>query len=254
MVDVNPQSTMSRYTPRPSDLVDAVAETRRIADQQMRANPLTNARTDNGLTRWMGNYGDALVWIGDITPYDLNLVNDYGAQKYQRGFVLRRDDPGLAFALTLYDSSPTAGLPLKQTLTISDGTGTRMLQEAFNQQGRRFPDKAIPMYPRIAIDSGGNATVAELVWAGEANLIGTHVHFVAQWSTSGATLSQYLVFSGGGVTITTPTTSSPPNTRVDITSIWQASDYVTVEWYVWRSGGAGLYYPRPRVCRNYTDG
>lgn len=253
MVDINPAETISKYTPRATTIVDAVAETKRIADQQMRSNPLKNARIDSGLTRWVGNYDGDLVWIGEFLPYDANLTDAYGNPKPQRGVSIVRDDPQHSSAFVMYDWNPQPGVPLRQKIAMHDADGRRLLVEG-DFGGRNYPDKAIPMYPRISIDSGGNATSAELVWSGEGNIIGTHMHFAGTWAASGSpTVSNFVRYSGGGITINTPTITSNPNHRTDITSIYQVSDYVNVEWYVWRSAGTGLYYPRPYLCRNWSQ-
>jgi hypothetical protein len=255
MVDVSPPSNVGKYSPRSSDLVDAVSEAKRIADQTMRSNPMENAVVTEGLTRFVGNYGGDFAWFGEFFPADLNMTDEFGQQSPQRGISFVRDDPGHASAFTMYDGSPEAGQPLMQTITLSDGTGQRMMQEAFNQKGRRFPDKAIPMYARISVDNGGNAAAQELAWAGEGNLIGTHMHFSGGWALGGgaATISNFMRYSGGGVTVQTPTITVAPNHITDISSIWAVSDYVNAEWWVWRSAGTALYYPRPSLCRNFTD-
>lgn len=258
MVDLTPNDTRPRFAPRDTNLVDAIAEVKRIADQSMRSNPMTDARIDSGLTLWRGNYGGDLVWIGEIEPEDQNQFDQYGNRKDQRGFVLQRDDPGQQFAILMYDSSPEVGQPLRQTLTIGDGSGHAIMQEAFNQKGRRFPDKAMPMYPKFSQNLTG--AVDAVVWSGSANLIGTHINFDVEWGAD-ATLqvSSYLRFNGGGVTVTTGTTVATAgfaySGTVDISTIWAASDFVNIEWHVWKSGGGGVNYsPRVNRMRNFTDG
>lgn len=262
MVDINPQDTVNKYAPRQTDLVDAAAEANRIAAQALRSNPLKNAIVDSGLTRWTGNYGGDLLWVGEFFPPDANLVDDFGNLKPQRGVSLVRDDPKHGSALSLYDGSPVAGEPLAQTLTMSDGNGRRLLQEAFNQKGRRYPDKAIPMYARISVDTGGNASSDEIAWMGSGNLIGTHVDFNSSWTVGGGTagINGFLRVNGvGGTTVNSSAFSGTGangsfNVTLDCSAIYDnGEDFITVEWHIWRFSGTNLYYPRVTRCRNFTD-
>jgi hypothetical protein len=259
MGDLDPTARAAQFAPRNTNLVDAVAETRRIADQIMRSNPLKDAKIDSGLTEWRGNYGGSLVWIGEITPVDQNLFDPYGNLKKQRALVVQRDDPGQQFAITMYDGNPQAGVPLRQTLTISDGTGHRIMQESFLQLGRRFPDKAIPMYSKQSIDTGLNFGTDTIVWSGSGNIIGTHMNFDVEWTGDGTVtqVSSFIRFSGGGVTIDTATVLGGANNAyggtTDITTIFNASDFIDVQWHIWRSGGTGLYRPRMNRMRNFSN-
>lgn len=261
MVDVNPADTISRYTPRSSDLVDAVAEARRIATQQMRSNPMEDAVVTKGLTRFVGNYGSDYAWFGEFTPPDQNMVDEFGNLMPQRGVVFWRDDPQHNIAFALYDWDPQVGVPLRQKIAMNDADGKVMMQEG-PSGGRRFPDKAIPLYPRINIESpGGGSTTDEIVFMGSGNLIGTHMHVGGTWVFGGgsATMSGYVRFSGGGVNVNGPAfggagASGSFNQIVDISAVFDAADFVTVEVHMWRSAGAALnYFPKMSFCRNYSD-
>jgi len=259
--DIDPTTVSSRYSPRESTLVDAVAEAKRIADQQMRSNPLTNAQINSGLTLWKGNYGGSLVWIGEISPEDKNQFDQYGKNKKQRGFVLQRDDPSQSFAMTMYDFGPTAGVPLKQRLSIFDVNGRRTYTDGVNG-GRSFPDQPIVMYQRESIDPTGATFFSDRVmYSGEGNMVGTSLDFSGAWgNTVGTdTISNFVRVSGGGVTVNSPTqnvTASGGNTSItlDISAIYNANttDYINVEWHIWRSAGSGAYTPRIYKCRNYS--
>lgn len=258
MADVDPSVTVGKYVPRNTTLVDAVAEVKRIAEQQMRSNPLKDAKIDSGLTEWRGNYGGSLVWIGEIQPPDQNLMDPYGNLLDQRAFVLQRDDPNQEFALTMYDFNPQAGIPLRQRLGMSDADGRPLFQEGYNG-GRAFPDQPIVMYQRENFENPAATWTADrTIYSGEGHMVGTHVEFSAAYtSTVGTdTISNYFRVSGGGVTITTPTQSVTGSQNisinVDAKTVLDASDYVNVEWHMWRAAGTGAFVPRIYKCRNYS--
>lgn len=148
MADIDPyaQLAVTQLTPRSPNLVDQVSEARRVTEAIMRANPLYNARVDGGLMVWRGNYAggggitDSYLWIGEVTPRDLNL------NKPQRGMFITRDDPNHARVLWVYDASPVAGEPLRQTLTMHDADDRPLLREG-NSGGTEWPFASIIMYP-----------------------------------------------------------------------------------------------------------
>lgn len=258
MVDVNPRSLQGPYTPRETTLVDAVAETRRIADQVMRNNPLVDAVIDRGLTRFRGNYGNDYAWFGEFSPNDRNLTDDFGNPLPQRGIVFWRDDPSHTQVFTLYDFDPVAGEPLRQRVYMHDADGKLIYAEGFNG-GRAFPDNPVVLYQREIIDPNGMQTGSDtVVYSGEGNLTGTQVDAAVSWGAVGGTpnWSMYLRVSGGGITINTPTVSgSGVGNRfwkVDVKSIFDVSDYVNVEWHMWKTGGTGGLTPRPYYCRVYS--
>lgn len=260
MVDIDPTATGSKYAPREPSLVDAVAEAARIADQQMRSNPLKNAQIDSGLTLWKGNYGGSLVWIGEIQPADKNQFDQYGNNKPQRAFVLQRDDPVQSFAITMYDFNPQAGVPLKQRLQMFDINGKPTYRDGWNG-GRAFPDQPIVMYQRESFENPAATWISDRsIYSGEGNLVGTKLEFSAAYTTSdgaATSISNYLRVSGGGVTITTATSTLAGNQNVsysiDISTIYAAADFLNVEWHMWRASGTGSFVPRIYRCRNYSD-
>lgn len=259
MVDVNPGASQSPFVPRNTTLVDAVAETKRIADQLMRSNPLKDARIDSGLTLWKGNYGGDLVWIGEITPYDQNLMDPFGNLKKQRAFIVRRDDPGQNFAITMYDFNPQAGVPLNQRLTISDINGRRMYQDGVSG-GLAFPDRPIVLYPRVNIESGMTNGTDDIPWAGSGNITGKIVQFQGGWAAGGTvTVTTFVRVTGvGGTIVDSPTRvlagANTINETIDISAIYNnGEDFVDIQWHTFRSAGTGNYFPRPTRVRNYSN-
>lgn len=258
MVDVNPKDLQGTYTPRESTIVDAVAETRRIADQVMRNNPLVDAVIDQGLTRWRGNYGQDFAWIGEFYPADRNLVDDYGHELPQRGFNLNRDDPGHNQAFSLYDFDPRAGEALRQRIYMRDADGKSLFLEGFNG-GRAFPDTPIVMYQRESFENPvANWASDRVAYSGEGNLTGTRVEFVATYTLSVGTdvISNFVRLSGGGVTINTTTQTVAGSQSffltIDVKSILNVSDYINIEWHIWRASGSGSFIPRIYKCRTYS--
>lgn len=258
MVDVNPRELTAPYAPRESTLVDAVAETRRIADQVMRNNPLVDAVIDRGLTRFRGNYGSDFAWFGEFFPPDRNLVDDFGEQQPQRGISFVRDDPSHAPAFAMYDFDPRTGEPLRQRIYLHDADGKLFLAEGFNG-GRAWPDTPIVMYQRESFENpAATWTSDRTVFSGEGHLTGTRVDFSGAYTVTVGTdsISNYLRISGGGVTINTPTQtvtgSQNVSHTVDVKSILNVSDYVNVEWHMWRAAGTGAFLPRIYRCRTYS--
>lgn len=258
MVDIDPTVSVAKYAPRNTTLVDAVAEAKRIADQSLRSNPLENARISGGLTKWVGNYGGSLVWIGEITPNDRNLFDNYGNNKKQRGFVLQRDDPGQHFAITMYDASPSEGVPLRQRLWMYDVNGKNIYRES-ESGGLNFPDRPIVMYPRMNIEAGLTNAADEIPWGGAGNITGTHIEFNAGWAAGGTvTVTTFVrVIGSDGTVVDSPTRvlagANNISETIDISAIYNGgADFVDVQWHTLRSAGTGNYYPRPQRVRNYS--
>lgn len=259
MVDVNPRDLSTPYMPRESTIVDAVAETRRIADQVMRNNPLVDAVIDRGLTRFRGNYGGDFAWFGEFLPADRNQLDDFGNFQPQRGISFVRDDPLHNSAFAMYDNNPVAGVPLRQRIYMHDADGKALLHEGYNG-GRAFPDGPLVLYQRETIDPNGVTSPTDVVvFSGEGNLTGTRVRVSAAWGTAGGTpnWSWYVRFSGGGVTINTATTSGSGGGNfsidIDVKTIQTVSNYINVEWHMWKTGGVGGFTPRPYLCLMYSQ-
>lgn len=258
MVDIDPTASVGKYAPRNTTLVDAVAEAKRIADQSLRSNPLENARISGGLTKWVGNYGGSLLWVGEISPNDQNLLDNYGNTRPQRGFVLQRDDPQQAFALLMYDPNPQEGVPLRQRLQMFDRTGKVTYKDS-EIAGLAFPDRPIPMYARVNIEAGLTNGSDDIIWSGAGNITGTVLEFAGGWAAGGTvTVTAFIRVTGvGGTVVNSPTrVLSGANSmfeQIDISSIYNnGEDFVYVDWHMFRSAGTGNYYPRPDRVRNYS--
>lgn len=149
MADIDPYGQIQQYTPRITTIVDAIAENKRVTEAAIRSNPLRNARVDDGLMVWRGNYAgqggisDSYLWIGEIYPRD-GVLN-----KAQRGFFITRDDPKHARAFWMYDEAGEAaspsGPPLRQLISMHDADDRPLLREARNG-GTEFPYGMIPLY------------------------------------------------------------------------------------------------------------
>jgi hypothetical protein len=217
MADIDPyaQLAVTQLTPRSPNLVDQVSEAKRIAEAILRANPLYNARVDGGLMVWRGNYAgtgginDSYLWIGEVTPMDLNL------NKTQRGVFITRDDPKHARVLWVYDSSPEAGVPLRQTMTMHDADDRPLLREG-NGGGAAWPYGMIPLYPQnakfetvknsagvnepmplLAAQSSATSSSFENIWEGRGPQVGNRVKFEGAIITtsSGPTIEGRVVFT-----------------------------------------------------------
>jgi hypothetical protein len=164
MADVDPFAQAQQYTPRQTDVVDAIFETKRVTEAALRANPLRNARVDDGLMVWRGNYAgqggisDSYLWIGEVSP------NDGVLNKQQRGFFLTRDDPKHAPALWMYDPSAESAnpinKPLRQKIYIKDADDRPIMVES-DKGGTEFPYGQVPLYGarvdnyvNVRVDSG----------------------------------------------------------------------------------------------------
>lgn len=259
MVDINPNELKGPFTPRESTIVDAIAESRRIADQAMRNNPLVDAVISQGFTRFAGNYGQNYALFGDFTPNDRNLLDEFGEPQPQRGVHFERDDPQHNAAFSMYDFDPKTGVPLRQRIYMHDADGKALMHEGHNG-GRAFPDQPIVMYQRESIDpSGAGFTADRTMYSGSGNLTGTRLEFSGAWTNSDAgatTISTYLRCSGGGVTITQPTLNIAGNQNyfvdVDVKAIFDVTDFINVEWHMWRTAGGGTFVPRIFRCRTYS--
>lgn len=255
MVDVNPRDLQSLYTPRDTTIVDAVAETRRIADQTMRNNPLVDAVIDRGLTRFKGNYGVHFAWFGEFFPPDRNLLDAYGNELPQRGINFVRDDPLGNAAFSMYDFDSQVGVPLRQRIYMHDADGAPLFMEGYNG-GRFWPDAPIVMYQRESFEQPAATWTADRqIYSGQGDLVGTLVELSAAYTCSVGTdtISSFLRLSGGGVTINTPTTtvagSQNVSLSVNVKTIKDVSDYINVEWHMWRASGTGSFVPRVYRCR-----
>jgi hypothetical protein len=258
MVDVDPTATVAKYSPRESTLVDAVAEATRVADQNMRSNPMKNARIDSGLTVWTGNYGGDLVWIGEFLPPDRNMFDQYGNVRPQRGLSIVRDDTQRNSAIALYDFDPRAGVPLRQRLYMQDADGFGLMREGYNG-GRAFPDHPIPMYARLNIEAGLSNGTDDVIWQGAGNIVGTVLEFHGSIPSSGTVTITYFIRVIGinGVTVNSPTRVAAGPVAfaetIDIAALHPDADFATVEFHAFRSAGTGLYFARPVRCRTFSN-
>lgn len=167
MGDIDPTAQAQDYTPRQPTLVDAVLDARRIADAQMRSNPLRNAKIDDGRMEWRGNYaggvGSSFLWIGEFSP------NDRILNKPQRGFILTRDDSKHSPAFWMYDPFPDPAKPLRQLIRISDADGASLLIES-REGGVQFPWTVIPMYDAQSDNVGNGTTYRSAINASNGSL------------------------------------------------------------------------------------
>lgn len=192
MADIDPYGLDQQYTPRGSNIVDAIAETKRITEAALRANPLRNARIDDGLMQWRGNYAGgvansgAYLWLGEFSPSD-NVL-----KKPQRGFILTRDDPNHTAALWMYDpdaGSRGPGNPLRQRVIMRDADNKSMLVEG-RQGGLEWPWFPIPMYPAQSDNPGNGAAYRHAIngaqagtwrtlWHGAGPMVGPNIRWKA---------------------------------------------------------------------------
>jgi hypothetical protein len=117
------------------------------------------------------------------------------------------------------------------------------------------------MYQRESFENpAATWTSDRVVYSGEGDLTGTLVDFSAAYTTSVGTdtISNFLRFSGGGVTINTATQtlagSQNLSMTVDVKTIKNVSDYINVEWHMWRASGSGSFLPRIYRCRTRSPG
>lgn len=213
MVDLDPyaQLAVTQSTPRSGNLVDQVAETKRVADALARSNPMRNAVVDGGLTVWRGNYANSptdpirnsIVWIGEFPPKD--AVKGV----LQRGVQITRDDPIHSQAFAMFDpqgESRGGGNPLRQRLFMQDADGRQILSEAVDG-GVAFPWQNVPLYPSNPIfttmttATGGNTQSAPFlqswmgmdninlrtIWEGYAPVTATKLEYLGYATTQSAT-------------------------------------------------------------------
>ncbi|MEU3649791.1 hypothetical protein AB0E59_40920 [Lentzea sp. NPDC034063] len=158
------------FTPTPPSKTAILADTKRIADQILRSNPLKNARVDGGLTRWEGAYGGEFAWFGEFYPGDPNRDG-----KPQRGISLVRDDPQQKTAFAMFDPHPEEGRPLRQRIFMDDADGHPLLHEGENG-GWAYPFLPIQLF---RADQGGyiqtNQTTDRLIFTGRSAVMGRHV-------------------------------------------------------------------------------
>lgn len=230
MADIDPyaQLATTALTPRSPNLVDAVAETARIAESQLRANPLYNAKIDGGLMVWRGNYAgsggiqDSLLWIGEFNP------KDGSKNKPQRGFALTRDDPNHGWAFYMYDpqgESRSGSDPLRQRIFMRDADNKQVVSEA-RSGGLAWPWGQIPLYPSnqtfqsVRTDSGTtikNVPIGPGVVSG-----GVNNYFKGYGPMTGHKLKVFLNgWSSGGATFQFRFRALFFDNQADYTSSWQ---------------------------------
>lgn len=229
--------------PKPPSDTDVLYETKRIADQILRSNPLRNARVDGGLTRWVGAYGGEFAWFGEFMPGDPNRGG-----LPQRGVSIVRDDPQRKSAIAMYDPNPAAGRPLRQRLFLTDADGRRILHEG-DSGGWAYPYFPIMLFR--ADDNGGyvrtNQTTDRLIFTGRTANMGRHVEVQGfGTSFSGESGAVYLkVIGDGGVNVVSPTFTYTGvggfNLSVDLgtSGFLRDSAVLTIEVYCRKTGGPG---------------
>lgn len=294
MTDIDPyaQLAATQLTPRSTNIVDQVAETRRVADSIMRANPLYNAVVDGGLTVWRGNYADSptdpirnsIVWIGEFPP------TDAVKGKLQRGVQITRDDPVHSQAFAMFDPQAEtrgAGNPLRQRVFMQDADGRQILSEG-QQGGTAFPWTNVPLYPSNPIfttmttATGGNTQAAPFlqswmgldninlrtIWEGYAPMTGTRLEYLGYAFTQSASqigISLRITFDDpANSTYTTPETNVPISStnlivyyNLDFTTLIPAVKLVgqTIRVEVLGrliSGQLKFAYHFPTKCRVYS--
>lgn len=249
MADVDPyaQLATTALTPRSTTLVDAIAETQRIAEAQLRSNPLYNARIDGGLMVWRGNYAgsggvaDSLLWIGEFSPID-------GSKgKGQRGFALTRDDPKHGWGLYLYDpqgESRGVGNPLRQRLFMRDADNKQVFTEATGG-GAAWPVGQIPLYSSnlefqsVRVDAGATLKFIPLP---PGTVISTSVnnYFKGFGAMTGHRLRLYgYSWSSGSGTFQVRMRASFGDNQADYVSAWSAVAAGAVQPFVFDVDFAG---------------
>lgn len=230
------------FAPTPPSDTSILQDTKRIADQILRSNPLRNARVDGGLTRWDGAYGGEFAWIGEFLPGDPNRD---GAP--QRGISFVRDDPEQATAFAMYDPNPHPSRPLRQRVFMNDADGRRLLHEG-DSGGLGYPYFPIMLF---RADSGGYVetgdTTDRLIFTGRTAVMGRHVEVVG-FGTSFAGESGLVfikVTGDGGAFVFSPQFNYTGVGGFTLTADLGASGtlrdsaVVTVEVYCRKTGGPG---------------
>lgn len=230
------------FAPTPPSDTNILQDTKRIADQILRSNPLRNARVDGGLTKWMGAYGGEFAWLGEFFPGDPNRD---GAP--QRGISFVRDDPQQKTAFAMYDPNPSAGRPLRQRIFMDDADGRRLLHEGDNG-GLAYPYWPIQLF---RADSGGyvqtNQTTDRLIFTGRTAVMGRHVEVVGfGTSFSGESGRVFTKVTGdGGAFVFSPEFNYTGvggftlTADLGISGTLRDSAVVTVEVYCRKTAGAG---------------
>jgi hypothetical protein len=230
------------FAPQPPSDTNVLQDTKRIADQILRSNPLKNAKVDGGLTRWVGAYGGEFAWFGEFFPGDPNRD---GAP--QRGISLVRDDPKRKTAFAMYDPNPSAGRPLRQRVFMDDADGHRLLHEG-DSGGLAYPYWPIQLF---RADAGGyvqtNQTTDRLIFTGRTANMGRHVEVVGfGTSFSGESGRIFTKVTGdGGAFVFSPafeyTGVGGFNLTADLgaSGVLRDSGVLTVEVYARKTGGPG---------------
>lgn len=244
------------YAPTPPSDHEILADTRRIADQILRSNPMENALVKKGLTRWQGNYGGEFAWFGEFLPLDPNL------NKPQRGISFVRDDPGQKSAFAMYDPNPQAGRPLRQRIFMHDADGRRLLTEG-DSGGLAYPYWPVMMF---RADAGGyietNQTTDRLIFTGRTANMGRHMEaqgFGTSFNNeSGAVFMK--VTAEGGATLFSETFTYTGvggfNLAVDMGASGGLRDapILGVEIYCRKTGGPGNIIIQLRSVYNFSKG
>lgn len=282
MVDIDVYGQTQQYTPRQTDIVDAIAETRRITEAAMRSNPLRNAYIDDGLMKWHGNYaggplGGAFLWIGEFRP------NDQILNKPQRGFILSRDDSSHSTALWLYDPFPSTTKPLRQLLAMRDADNKNIMIEG-RDGGTAFPWAPIPLYSQITdrvnifVDNGSGGSIIKalpvigaingiqagvdrMLYRGRGPMVGNRIRYRGNSNSTGSTYGVFLVVAfddPAGTTISTPVVNATGGSFQIVTADFKAQGMVgrQVEVQVWGRGVSGDHewdWIYVEECCSYSD-
>lgn len=230
------------FAPNPPSDTNILQDTKRIADQILRSNPLRNARVDGGLTRWMGAYGGEFAWFGEFFPGDPNRD---GAP--QRGISFVRDDPQGKTAFAMFDPNPTAGRPLRQRVFMDDADGRRLLHEG-DSGGLAYPYWPIQLF---RADAGGyvqtNQVTDRLIFTGRTAVMGRHVEVVGfGTSFSGESGLVFIkVIGNGGAFVFSPQFNYTGvggftlTADLGVSGVLRDSGTVTVEVYCRKTAGPG---------------
>lgn len=256
-----------QYTPRNITALDALLSARRVADQILRNNPLTNAVVSTGLMKWTGNHVKTVgpnkvdfLWIGDFFPADTTLGGIA-----QKGIVMYRDDStGGTISFAIYDHDPGGdSLGLRQTIHLSSGDGDPLLTEA-RHGGQQWPESNIAMgvvsqeitdWARTPVTpTGAFVTLAE----GRVNVVGNHL-IGRYWAAtlSGATGEFRIRVEGFAGDIIGPLRSLgvSSNTvfedQLDVSS--ERGETRTVRLEARTSNTTGFAYVAPVSFRCYTN-
>lgn len=253
------------YTPRSPSATDTIAYTRRVVEQILRNNPLTNATVSGGLMRWLGNYqyGDGSgqirhLWIGDIGPNDPNLGGIP-----QRAFIATRDDSrGGVDAIRLYDSNPSEPGGLKQRLMLISGDTQPLMYEERRRGGVEFPTVSVQLslygddVTKWAAASSGTFAAMSL---GGFSVVGHDLEYVFFTSSlSGGPAGEFRVRidhdSGqlfGPVHVLPAGTESPFQGRIAVGGLRGQVVAVRIEGRV--TSGTGKVYCTPSTMHCYTN-